>query len=388
MIRAIFILSMLVCLSLNGQQTGELIPKSANGYFQSMNQEQSLSSISFQIANNPESVKLLLESTQLKRMYGLDKEAARDLEKAVQINPYAVQLFGFYGPSSILDVIAFDPLKGIQELDLEKRLSFYYESLDNTNVYIDSVKAILLYEALNLVEKQDLTNALSLLDKIQQDYPSCAMAFDLEGLIWEKKEDFDKAKVSLTKATDLQPGYSLAWYNLSRVERLQGNLGKARDYLDKVIGLQSDLTKAYFDRALLLKLMGEEAKAIQDYNKILEITEEENVEVYLNRGLTQKMVGNFEQAIVDLNRAIEEYPDNAILYKNRGNLKLMFGYYEGAIADFTHAIKLKEDFAAAYLNRGLTYYLNSLPNRACEDLHKSSSLDLSKASELIPYFCN
>ena len=307
MMRFLLFFFFLYGTSLNGQTGQESTFTNAEHYYRSFNQQQSLQMIEKEMIENPESVKLLLKSARLKRFYGLDQEAASDIRKAEAKNPYIAQLYGFYGPSGILEVIEFNPVNSILELDTDKRLSYYLEVLNDSlpSLTTSSKENELLLKSINQIKDNKLQEGLLLLKQVQNDFVGCAMAYDLEGMIWEELKEYGKATKAITIALNLEPGYDLAWYNLSRVERMQGNLENAKNYLDIAIELKSDLTKAYFDRALLLKLLGEEEKALEDYNRILEIKEGDYAEVYFNRGLTQKMLGNYRRSIRDLDKAIE-----------------------------------------------------------------------------------
>jgi len=362
----------------------------AQDYYLSFNQQQSLSLIGSEVAANPESVELLLKSAKLKLMYGLDVEAMRDLEKAKSINPYAIYLFGFYGPEDILQVMSTNPEETITEMTLDKRISYYLKMIKEEwmNDEINLDKSTVLIEVLSLLSESKYNEALVTIGSLSVANPQSAIIYDVKGLIYEAMEDFELAELNFKEAISLEPGYAFAWYNLGKIEARQGKLEVAKKHFDRAINLKYDLTKAYFDRALLLKLMGFKESALLDYNKILEIRDGDYQEASINRGLTKKMLGDYKGALQDLNKAIKDLPEQADLYMNRANLYLVFGYFNNAVNDYNKAISLNSEYAEAYLNRGLTFFLLGERDNSCSDITESAKLGLTSAIEKSSFFCD
>lgn len=364
--------------------------KDAKQYYISYNQERGLAIINQEVEENPNSAEILLKSAKLKMLYGLNEEAENDLQLAKSLNPYALEMYGFYGPTKIINIMEYRPNEHIVELDINKRLSYYYTALEEALVQsqLSSIEIELLTNIINQVKEDNLEEAMKYAEDMIHLYPKCAMAYDLQGLILEKQGAYVQASKALNQAVTLQPGYALAWYNWSRVERKSEQYDLAKQYLDKAIQLKADLTKAYFDRAVLLKLLGEEEEAIKDLDNILQAEDKEYTEAYINRGLIRKMIGDFEGALTDLNEAIKYAPTDSNLLKNRGNLHLLLGYYEHAIFDYSEAIKLNRTKADIYFNRGLAHYLNGDEYLACSDFEESEILGLEKAQQKLIFLCN
>ncbi len=341
------------------------------------------------IAQNPYSAEALILRARLKQMVGMEAEAVTDLNLANRLNPYVIHLYGNNGNSGIMNILAVEPETAIQDLSVYQKLNYYYEALDRHALADDAPhEALLELESIvQLIEENNLDNALHDVNDIISKFPDLTIAYDLKGLILSKTGKIDEAMEAFSKAVTIEPGFAIAWYNMGRLEQKQGNFEQARIYLDRAINLQEDLTKAYFDRASVLKSLGEKEEALKDYDKIIDLNGILYTEAYVNRGLTKKMLGDFNGALADLDRIIDEFPDNPELLKNRGNLYLIFDLPQMAIDDYTSAIKLNPNYAEAYYNRALAHFIVYDNVSGCADMNRSATLNYEKAVEKKAYFC-
>ncbi len=341
------------------------------------------------VAQRPQSAKVLLQRAIFKKRFGMITEAEADLRLANLMNPYAADLYGYHGPSSILNVIEFQPEQAVVGLSNYQRVGYYYGFLDKqygkSGVMVDEL--VFMEEIIQLMEEERFSEALAILENDFEENQYAFIAFDLKGVIFTKQKKFEQAAHAFSQSVKLQPDFAIAWYNFSRLEKERGNKEIAKTYLDKSIQLEEYLTKAYFDRALLRKELADKEGAMEDYNKVIELNADDYLEAFLNRGLTKSMLGDFNGALVDLNKAIEEFPDNPALYKNRANIYLLFGYNQKAIADYSKAIQLDPFFAEAYFNRGLTHLKEFDMRSGCRDLQKSQDLGIERAFDKLRYFC-
>jgi len=362
----------------------------ANDYLKVFNDPiKALEVIEQELIAYPNSVEILLKSARLKQIYGFEEEAQIDIEKAISINPLALDFYGFYGPENIINVLAYMPENSIVELGLERRLEPYKKLLKEASKtkQLSSNQISLLKKSIKIMQQQSPVKAMDGVNKAIKKFPNCAIAHDLKGLILETQNKPLEAANSLSKAVVLEPGYALAWYNFSRVERKLGKYDLAEKYLDRAIALNSNLSKAYFDKALLLKATGETKAAVEIYNEVLE-NADDFTEAYLNRGLTLKMLGDLDGALKDIKKAIEQFPANAQLHKNLGNIRFMKGNHIDAIKDYDKAIELDAFMSEAFMNRGLAKFLIGETIEACQDFNRSSTLGFERADKKIDIFCN
>lgn len=362
----------------------------ANDYLKTYNDPiQILEIIEQELIAYPNSVEILLKSARLKQIYGFEAEAQIDIEKAISINPIALDLYGFYGPENIINILAYIPENSIVELGIERRLEPYNKLLneDSKSKQLKTEQITFLKESIEIMQEQSPAKAMEKVNQTIEKFPNCAIAHDLKGLILEIQNNPEKAANSFSKAIVLEPGYALAWYNFSRVERKLGKYDLAKKSLDRAIALNSNLSKAYFDKALLLKATGETKAAVELYNEVLENADDFS-EAYLNRGLTLKLLGDLDGALIDINKAIEQFPTNAQLYKNRANIKFMKENHIGAVKDYDKAIELDAFMSEAFMNRGLAKFLLGDTFEACQDFNMSSTLGFERADKKLDILCN
>ena len=141
------------------------------------------------------------------------------------------------------------------------------------------------------------------------------------------------------------------------------------EHYTKAIELKPDMTAAYFNRGVVYIKNGEYDRAIADLTELIEL-KPDDAEVYLCRGWAYDLKGNFDCAIEDYNRAIQIKRDYANAYLNRGAVYGKKNEIDFAIKDFNRAIELKHDYVEAYNNRGSAYYEIGKYDRAIGDFTK------------------
>ena len=341
------------------------------------------------VAQEPNSAEALAERARFKKIIGMDTEAEIDLRTANQINPYAANIYGYYGNLGLLKVLSVEPEVSVQQLSEFKKLNYYYKSLDQELLVAEGEEVAIgnIEDVLMDIETDNLIGARTWIDNFLARDTMSATVYDLKGLVHRKEGDYPAAKLAFTRAIQLDPDFSIGWYNLGQVERNLGNYKASEKHLNRAIALQNNLTKAYFERAVLMKQMGEKEKALEDYNMIIKLEGENYMEALINRGLTKKMMGDFAGARGDLDAAVEAFPEHAGLRKNRGNINLLLGITRKAIDDYTKAIQLNSEYAEAYYNRAIAFFMLYDKISACADLEKSLELGYAPAAEIKKYFC-
>jgi regulator of sirC expression with transglutaminase-like and TPR domain len=137
----------------------------------------------------------------------------------------------------------------------------------------------------------------------------------------------------------------------------------------KAINLDPNYTDAYFSRGYNYTQKGNYDEAINDYNKVIELKPEYSLS-YNNRGWVYYKKGNYDQAIIDANTSIRLDPNRANTYDTRGNAYLGKGWLNMALIDFSKAIELNPNQASYYASRAQIYrYLGEI-NPAVADERK------------------
>ena len=361
----------------------------ADRHFRAQNYDAAFLTLENAVAKDPDSPEALIQRALLKQVMGMTTEAEIDYQNAVRMNPYVADVYGYRGANGLLNMLSFQPELAIQDLEEDKKYTYYYGMIDSLTQegFRSSEELTLTEQAVGFFEAGDMDMAKKIIGELLESYPNSALAHDLQGQVFFSEGNLDLAEQSFLQAMSMNPYNAIAWYNLAQTEHRLGNLQAAKEYLDRAIEIQEDLTKAHFERAIVLKKMGDKESALVDYDKIIELRGSDYAEAYLNRDLTKKMLGIYGGALDDINKVIDVYPNNAELLKNRANLYVLLGLPLKAIEEYTNAIQKDSDYAEAYFNRAVTHFILFDRISGCADLQSAVDLKYDKAEEFQRYFC-
>lgn len=202
--------------------------------------------------------------------------------------------------------------------------------------------------------------------------------------------------------------------NAVRTENLNlENIFKEIEAISKKIEGQPS-AELFFERAMLYALISDFDGSIEDYDRaIASSAQEEKAYYYFMRAntrmgkieydfslkdeleikeLTEKSDFNFNNK-VQLDLVVKDYemanelsPDFAFAWFNRGNTLYLLQDYRTAIANYTKSIEKESDFAEAYFNRGLCYVKIGENSKGIEDLSKAGELGIYVAYNVIKRF--
>jgi len=148
----------------------------------------------------------------------------------------------------------------------------------------------------------------------------------------------------------------------------------ALKWYSKAIELNPKFTRAYFNRGVVHCELNENYKAIADYSKAIEF-DPSYVKAYNNRGSVYNDLKKYDEAIADYNKAIELDPSYVMAYNNRGNSHRGLKKYDETIADYSKAIELDPSYVRAYRNRANVYNALNMPAEADADRKKVKELE-------------
>ncbi|MDR1336657.1 MAG: tetratricopeptide repeat protein [Tannerella sp.] len=196
----------------------------------------------------------------------------------------------------------------------------------------------------------------------------------------------------------------------ARIEREPGNadcyFGRAMDFMlvqdfaealhnfDRVIELDPSYTLAYFNRAVVRykQIEYERSQSASGEQNSLSIQfGDGNSTPSSSRptGLSARESGENRSLdgngfiIRDYSAVIRQNPGFVYSYYNRGNIHCVQRDYRAAILDYNEAILRNPEFAEAYFNRGLARLFTGDTHRGIADLSKAGELGLMNAYSII-----
>jgi serine/threonine protein kinase len=134
-----------------------------------------------------------------------------------------------------------------------------------------------------------------------------------QALLYHEKLDFVQALANYTKAIELDPTYTYAYYSraILKANELRDPAGALADY-SKTIELNPRFASAYHGRAILeAEIFNNLIRALTDYNKAIEL-DPQCADVYYHRALLK------QHKTKDRSGAIQDFRDAATLYKQEG----------------------------------------------------------------------
>lgn len=165
----------------------------------------------------------------------------------------------------------------------------------------------------------------------------------------------------------------------------------------KVIELDPTFTMAYFNRAVVRYKQMEYSQSQQAGQDTYDLA---TMGMNLNVGKAQSQVNNpvdptsamlkdnkraheHEQIVRDYDLAIKLNPGYVYAYFNRANLRCAQRDFRAAIVDYNEAVERDPEFAEAYFNRGLARLSLGDVNRGIADLSKAGELGIYNAYSII-----
>lgn len=154
--------------------------------------------------------------------------------------------------------------------------------------------------------------------------------------------DFMGAVAGYTRAIELNPGFTEAYYSRAICQSRLGSYDQALNDFNKVSELDPTHADAIFNRAFYVKeKTGDFEGAIEDYNRFLELrNEEEHPYALNNRGYARFRLGDLQAAIKDINQSLDIDPANAYAFRNRALVYLQMGMDSLACLDLKKATDL------------------------------------------------
>ena len=173
-----------------------------------------------------------------------------------------------------------------------------------------------LEEGLSLLHEGDFDHALDIAHQLQKKEPEYSDGFHLEGLVFQKLNQWEKSIDALEKAINLEDENS-GYYNLRGFANMQlENLDQAIEDFDKAIDLD-DSPAAHRNKVLYMIMNGEASKA-NEYllNRIKQ--NPKDVENWILMGDLLQRAGQDEKAMGFYQQARKMDPDNEYIKEQLG----------------------------------------------------------------------
>ena len=162
----------------------------------------------------------------------------------------------------------------------------------------------------------------------------------------------------------------------------QGNYDAAIAELTRAIELKPKSSMAYWNRGIAYYYKKNLDQAISDYTKAIKL-DRNSIEAYYERSRAYAEKGAYSQASSDLQKVLELDPENIPALNAQGNIFAKQGVYKAALMSYAQVILIEPNNAEAYYNRAVATFNWSEETAevsgkdydgAWEDVHKAESL--------------
>lgn len=340
----------------------------------------------------------------LYKMQGRYQESLKDYNRALALNPYSEYI---YDKRSALKMLAMDYEGALEDINEAISINPQDEELQERRVdeFIEMGEYELALQDLDTLiergyrpqtelEKKALVQLLMgnnadsryTIEQALANHDHSSLTYDLLGILELKDQRYGRAVEAFSKAIELNPEFSLAYYNRAIAYRYLGNPEAALQDLNTSIKLNQEEGSIYFKRALVRKELGDVRGALDDYNKAVGADSTYSDALY-NRAYTLKYLGDYSNALRDAEQIVMLEPESAKHWNLKGNILLLFGEKRQAIDAYSNAIDQDYDFIEAHYNRGLAYLMSAQPIQGCQDLRYSLDVGYEQARKAYKNFC-
>lgn len=195
-------------------------------------------------------------------------------------------------------------------------------------------------------------------DKSETDFTGqCHL---VRGRAYMEMEKYSRARYDFDIAKQFTRDHPDVFYYHAMLSLKLGEPDRSLEYLDRAI--QKDPNAAYYMLKSEIKMekyrdateSSEYRSILSDINAAIALNQD-NYELYLIRSKYLNSLGNLDKAMDDYDKVIELSPDKDVAYSNRGLARLNKFDYKGALLDFNESIAINPSNAKAYQLRGLCY---------------------------------
>lgn len=230
----------------------------------------------------------------------------------------------------------------------------------------------------------DLKTAVALFTECIQHKNNVTQSYMYRGAANVFLGEFTVAKNDLDSAFMLDSMSTRIWYYYGKLYLVQGQYPKALECYDRAISRDSLYAFAYGDRGNTKFLSGNFDDAIADISKAISI-EPTEASFYSDRGYVKLKQKKYDDALADFNASLNIKPTQKA-FANKGFVYALMDLPSEAIENYTSSLKMVPNDAEILYFRGLAYKAINMPDKACEDLQKSSSLGFTVAQQQLQEF--
>lgn len=221
------------------------------------------------------------------------------------------------------------------------------------------------------IENRQFTDAEKVVDQLEKDNKTAALANNLRGVIFSATNEYEKASRSFARAAELEPGSFVAASNLARQDIRNKNFTAARERFKQVLNHAPKDSRAWLALAELDAMQRDESSMLQDLVQAKSLDPKSPI---ARRALVQHWLGKkeFSKALVEAREALET--------TGRQEFLESIGLVLLAQGEVTNAVSTMVRFTQAYPQNPVAFFrLAQAQHVAKENVSALKSLDKALA---------
>ena len=263
-----------------------------------------------------------------------------------------------YGPRQDEKVVVISRDEFPENIDPEPGLQFQIKKNDGGTSYVTVTEvngSKITLDANHPMSGKDLFFELELVEIVKSG-PSAIVCFRL-GSMLQDSDQLDGAISWYTKAIQIDPDFTEAYYNLGVALQLSNRWDEAISSYQAVIELKPDHRDAYHNLGNAYKEAGKSANAMECYQKALDL-DPAFANAHNSVGTLLQEKGEIDKAIESYKKATEYNADFHEAYFNIGTALQEKGHIDEAIKYYQDALRIKSDFPEAHVRLSSAFLLS------------------------------
>ncbi|MBI9038630.1 MAG: tetratricopeptide repeat protein [Bacteroidales bacterium] len=288
------------------------------------------------INSNPDNAQFYNDRALYFINHNNDNEALGDIKKAIELDEsnsdYYITLSNIYLYQGKVSN-SLDAINKALELDTDK-----------ARIYLKLAEV-------HLILKEYQTTHENIEKALELD-PINPVAYFINGYSFLEEGDTNLAIRNFQEAISQDQGYLDAFYYLGMIFS-DKNDKLAVEYLNNALEIEPDNVEVLYLLGLFFQENEETEKAIEIYDRILKIDENNKYANYNKAYIKLVYLEEFENAIDDFSKAIETDPAYSDAYYNRGYCYELLNDFENSVKDYQKTLSLRPNHEKAIngLNR-------------------------------------
>lgn len=221
----------------------------------------------------------------------------------------------------------------------------------------------------------DLDEAIKDFTKAIQLKPKYSDAYWGRGMARKIKHEYKEAEEDLENAIRLDPNNDVAYISLAEVKYHLKDNEKAELYYSIYLIKKPKDFDTYSDRGHVRMERLSINEAIEDYSKAIDLNPNKQYQDYLDRGKAKYLIQLYDSANSDFNKAIEINPNSLDLLYSLGTFFVEKEKFNEAVSYFDKILILDNTNSRAYLYRGFSKNGLEKFDEALFDLNSAINLE-------------